>query len=73
MTTLRQQRTIEGEAALAQTLGALEGQWIAVRSFEVVNRAGSLEDLLERVDVDAVDRIFEVKPVAPALPLSPHV
>jgi hypothetical protein len=77
MTTPRRQRVAECEERLTASLCSLEGQWVAVRHYEVLDRAGSLEELLERVDVDAVDRIFEVKlrngervrrrPAAPAL------
>ncbi len=72
MTTQRDQRIIEGEAELAETLKPLEGQWIAVCAFRVLDHADTLDELLQRVDCDAVDRIFEVAPLAPVRRLPSH-
>lgn len=64
-------RVLEAEAKLAETLPAFQGQWVAVREYKVVDQADTLDELLEKVDDDTMDRIFEVKlPVAPISLLS---
>lgn len=54
---------VRAERELAGRLSDYKGQWVAVRGHQVVANAPTLDDLMERVDVDDVDAVFEVAEV----------
>lgn len=60
MTVVEISQALEAEEALAATLEAYAGQWVAVRDYKVVHHAGTLRELLELVSGEYVERILEV-------------
>ena len=60
MTTTELHKTLAAEEVLAQELSRYAGCWVAVSDRSVVASASSLEDLLDRVDPEGLDRILEV-------------
>ena len=53
-------RQVEAERDLAASLDEHAGQWVAVRDHSVVATAETLAQLLERIDPDSVDGVFQV-------------
>ena len=53
-------KLLEAEDRLADTLSGHVGEWVAVRDHKVVDSAGTLGELLGRIDTDRIDRILEV-------------
>lgn len=64
-TTIELDKTLIAETALAQKLEAFGGQYVAVRSYEVVCAADTLNSLIDQVELETVDVILEV-PEEPA-------
>ena len=66
MTTMELNAVLMAEEVLAEELSRYAGCWVAVADRSVVASANSLEDLLDRVDPEGLDRILEVseKPTA---------
>lgn len=60
MTVNQLERTLEAERALGKSFKDFAGQWVAIVNHAVVQHAGTLNDLLDRVDPDKVDRIQHV-------------
>lgn len=51
---------IEAEQELARSLDAHAGRWVAVKHHQVVADADTLTALLDKIDVDSVDGVFQV-------------
>lgn len=60
MTLTELDQALRAEERLAQELSKYAGRWVAIRDRSVVDSAGSLDDLLDRVDPAGLDRILEV-------------
>lgn len=58
MTTVA--HALAAEERFAETLAAHSGEWVAVRDHVVVASANTLQELIDRVDTNDVDRILEV-------------
>lgn len=54
------QEQVRAELLLSRRLADFKGRWVAVRDHDVVEDADSLDELVELVDADAVDAMFEV-------------
>lgn len=59
-------QALRAEEVLAKELGEYAGRWVAITDRSIVASANTLEDLLDRVDPEGLDRILEVatEPVA---------
>jgi hypothetical protein len=66
METAELNAALMAEEVLAQKLREYAGSWVAVKDRSIVASANSLEELLDRVDPEGLDRILEVsaEPVA---------
>jgi hypothetical protein len=66
MATAEINAALAAEEVLAEELSRYAGCWVAVADRSVVASANSLEELLDRVDPEGLDRILEVssKPTA---------
>jgi hypothetical protein len=53
-------RQVEAERELAVTLDDYAGAWVAVREHLVVAHAETLSALLEEIDPDSVEGVFQV-------------
>jgi hypothetical protein len=53
-------QVLRAEDRLAENLAAHVGEWVAVRDHDVIGSANTLKELLDRIDLDGVDRILEV-------------
>ena len=53
-------RQVEAERELALDLEHYVGRWVAVRDHRVMESAKTLERLLDIIDADDVDAVFEV-------------
>lgn len=51
---------VQAERVLGEKLEAFAGQWVAVSGHEVVAHAESLGALLDQIDADEVDGVFQV-------------
>jgi hypothetical protein len=61
VTTTELNAALVAEEVLAEELSRYAGLWVAVdKDRSVVASANSLEDLLDRVDPEGLDRILEV-------------
>lgn len=60
MTTAELTRALEAEEVLARELPEYAGRWVAIRDRAIVADADTLEELLQRVDPEGLDRIIEV-------------
>lgn len=54
------QKQVEAERQLSQELERYVGRWVAVRNHEVVADAETLDVLLNEVEPDSVESVFEV-------------
>ena len=54
---------VTAERELGARLNAFKGQWVAVHDHHIVANAASLDDLMEQIDVEDVDAVFEVAEV----------
>ena len=57
---------VRAERRLAQRLEQFKGKWVAVHNHAVVAHASTLDELMDQIDVDAVDAVFEVAEVQSA-------
>jgi Family of unknown function (DUF5678) len=66
METAELNRALKAEEVLARELSEYAGSWVAIQNRSVIASASSLEELLDRVDPEGLDRILEVseQPVA---------
>ena len=53
-------REVQAERALSDALGRYAGRWVAVRDHQVVADAETLPELMELIDSDDVEAVFEV-------------
>jgi hypothetical protein len=53
-------RQVDAERELAADLDAYSGEWVAVSGHRVVAHAPTLNALLEEIDPDAVEGVFQV-------------
>lgn len=53
-------REVRAEQALNRALEKHAGQWVAVRSHEIVGHADNLKGLLEQIDTKEVEAVFQV-------------
>lgn len=51
---------VRAERKLSTDLTEYVGQWVAVRDHEVVEHGETLSALLEKVDLDSVEGVFQV-------------
>lgn len=51
---------VQAENQLSADLANYVGQWVAVRDHEVVAHAETLSALLEKIDSDSVEGVFQV-------------
>jgi Family of unknown function (DUF5678) len=51
---------VRAERELSSDLAQYVGEWVAVRDHEVVAHAATLAELLNQVDTDAVEGVFQV-------------
>ena len=69
MTAAELDQALSAEESLAKELAGYAGCWVAIADRSVIASANSLEDLLDRVDPEGLDRILQVagEPVAGCL------
>lgn len=69
MTPSELDRALRAEEVLAKELAEYAGRWVAILDRAIIASASSLEDLLDRVDPEGLDRILQVsrEPVAACL------
>jgi hypothetical protein len=60
MTSIELDAALQAEEVLAQELAEYPGCWVAIKDRRIVASANSLEELLEHVDPEGLDRIIEV-------------
>ncbi len=60
MTVQELEREITAEEKLAAELENFAGKWVAVRDHAVIDSADTLSDLIERIEGQEVERVFEV-------------
>jgi hypothetical protein len=51
---------VQAERRLGDTLDQYPGEWVAVRDYEVVAHAGTLEALLDQVEDSEAVEVFQV-------------
>jgi Family of unknown function (DUF5678) len=54
------QEQVRAEVRLSRRLAEYKGRWVAVRNHEVVDDAGTLDELVDRVETEEVDAVFAV-------------
>lgn len=59
-------RQVQAETELARHLDEFAGEWVAVREHEVVAHAPTLSALLEQIDPEEVEGVFQVAEQATA-------
>jgi hypothetical protein len=57
---------VRAERELAAHLQDFRGQWVAVNDHRVVASAATLDELMEHIDAESVDAVFEVAEVESA-------
>jgi hypothetical protein len=53
-------RQVQAERDLSRRLDAFVGKWVAVRDHDVAASAETLDELLDIIDPDSVEAVFEV-------------
>jgi Family of unknown function (DUF5678) len=60
MTVQELERELTAEETLASELENYTGKWVAVRDHAVIDSADTLSNLIERIEGQEVERVFEV-------------